>query len=90
MTTTNPGSAERVGPRPDPAAIVEAYADFARRGCRPDGWDAVALLSGNLEAALILIAEAHAGCTIPACQTCVPLRHACAYLFAFHLWVARS
>lgn len=91
MTTTNPtpGSAKRVGPRPDAAAVVDAYADFARRSCRPDGWDAVAVLSGNLEAARTLLVEAHGDCTTPDCRTCIPLRHAGAYLLAFHLWVAR-
>jgi hypothetical protein len=92
-TDTNPTTgdgARLVGPRPDQAAVVDAYGQFLRRSCRPDGWDAVALLSANLEAATILIAEAHAGCTAPACPTCIPLRHATAYLFAFNLWVARS
>jgi len=90
MTTNTTGGSKSIGPRPDQAAIVEAYAQFVRRSCRPDGWDAVALLSANLEAATILIAEAHGDCVTLSCPTCIPLRHAVAYMFAFNLWVARS
>lgn len=89
-TTTSGDGIKRVGPRPDQAAIVDAYAHFVRLARRPDGWDAVALLSANLEAATILMIEEHSGCTTPACAICIPLRHATAYLFAFNLWVARS
>ena len=92
MTTTDPTAADArpVGPRPDQAAIVAAYAHLAHRSSRPDGWDAVALLSANLEACTVLLVEAHADCTTPACRTCIPLRHAGAYMIAFNLWVQRS
>ena len=92
-TDTNPTTgdgARLVGPRPARTAIVEAYANFVRVAHRPDWCDAIALLVANLEAATILIAETHARCTAPACATCIPLRNAGAYLFAFNLWVARS